>query len=55
MSKLLKVVGMDPSLRNWGLAVGYLNTVTHKITIDTISVINPVISNSKQVRQNSIY
>ena len=50
---LLKVVGMDPSLRNWGVACGLLDTDTLALTIKTVDVIQPVLPKGKQVRQNS--
>lgn len=52
-SKLIKVVGQDPSLRNWGLAVGYYDLETKKLTIDEVDIVNPVLPTGKQVRQNS--
>lgn len=51
--RLLKVIGQDPSLRNWGLAVGSYDTGTKKLTIDYISLTNPELPKGKQVRQNS--
>ena len=51
---LIRVVGQDPSLRNWGLSVGVYDTTTKKLTIDSVSVINPILSTGKQVRQNSL-
>lgn len=51
--KLIKVVGQDPSLRNWGLAVGYLNLETKKLTVEFVDITNPVLPTGKQVRQNS--
>lgn len=51
--KTIRVVGQDPSLRNWGLAVGTLNLETGSIQIDRLSLICPVFSTGKQVRQNS--
>lgn len=50
----LKVVGFDPSLRNWGVAVGWYDTVTRRIQIDQLDVIQPVLPTGKQVRQNSL-
>lgn len=52
-SKLIRVVGQDPSLRNWGLAVGYLDLETKKLEIDYVDLTNPVLPTGKQVRQNS--
>lgn len=51
--RLIKVVGQDPSLRNWGLAVGYLNLETKKLTVDFLDITNPELPKGKQVRQNS--
>jgi Holliday junction resolvasome RuvABC endonuclease subunit len=51
--KVIKVVGQDPSLRNWGLAVGTLDLETKKLTIEYVELTNPVLPTGKQVRQNS--
>lgn len=51
---LIPVVGMDPSLRNWGLAVGDYDTVSKKLSLTKVSVIQPVLPTGKQVRQNSL-
>lgn len=53
-SLTIKVVGQDPSLRNWGLAIGEYNLSTNKVTIHKVSVINPVLITGKQTRQNSL-
>lgn len=53
-SKVIKVVGQDPSLRNWGLAVGSLNLETKKLTIEYVALTNPELPKGKQVRQNSL-
>lgn len=53
MTKVIKVVGQDPSLRNWGVAVGTLNLETKKLTIEYVDLTNPVLPTGKQVRQNS--
>jgi hypothetical protein len=50
----LSVCGFDPSLRNWGVAVGIYDTETNKLVITSIDVIQPVLSKAKQVRQNSL-
>lgn len=52
-TKTIKVVGQDPSLRNWGLAVGTLDLETKKLSIDFLDLTNPELSKGKQVRQNS--
>ena len=51
--RLIKVVGQDPSLRNWGLAIGSLDLDTKKLTIEYLNLTNPVLLKGKQVRQNS--
>jgi Holliday junction resolvasome RuvABC endonuclease subunit len=51
--RTIKVVGQDPSLRNWGLAVGTLNLETKKLTIELLDLTNPVLPTGKAVRQNS--
>lgn len=53
-NKTLKFVGLDPSLRNWGLAIGAYDTETKQLTIQRLDVLNPVLSTGKQVRQNSL-
>lgn len=53
-SRPLKVVGLDPSLRNWGLAVGTYDTETKQLLIQRLDVLNPVLPTGKQVRQNSL-
>lgn len=50
----IKVIGQDPSLRNWGLATGTLNIKSNKLHINHIDLINPTIPTGKQVRQNSM-
>ena len=52
--RVIRVVGMDPSLRNWGLAIGHYNLATGNLRIEEIGLINPVLSTGKQVRQNSL-
>lgn len=51
----IRVVGFDPSLRNWGIAKGVLlhgkNPWLH---LEEVSVINPELPTGKQVRQNSL-
>lgn len=51
--KVIKVVGQDPSLRNWGLAVGSLDLETKQLTVQYVQLTNPVLPTGKQVRQNS--
>lgn len=50
-----KVVGFDPSLRNWGIAQGIIvPEPSPSLHIVHLDVINPVLPKSKQVRQNSL-
>lgn len=49
----LRIVGMDPSLRHWGIASGILE-VDQTFTAKTIQVIEPVLPTGKQTRQNSL-
>lgn len=51
--KEIRVVGFDPSLRNWGYAIGTLVLDNMQLTIDTLGVIQPTKLEGKQVRQNS--
>lgn len=50
----LRLVGQDPSLRNWGLSTGTYDTTTRLLTIDHVDVVRPVLSTNKRVRQNSL-
>mgnify|MGYP005611262131 FL=1 len=54
MARKLRVVGMDPSLRNWGLSIGTLDLDTKQVVIDEVAVVNPTLPKGKQVRQNSL-
>lgn len=54
MGTKIRVVGMDPSLRNWGIAEGTLDLDTKQVLIHKVHVINPVLPQGKQVRQNSL-
>lgn len=47
------MLGMDPSLNNWGLASGFFDLETRKLSITHLDVINPEFSSGKTVRQNS--
>lgn len=48
-----KVVGFDPSMRNWGIAEGFY-IPGKKIQLLELSLINPVLPTGKTVRQNSL-
>lgn len=50
----IKVVGQDPSLRNWGISIGEFDTETKKLSVNMLSVISPILQKGKQVRQNSL-
>lgn len=49
----LKILGMDPSMNNWGLAGALLDPITLALQPKGVDVIQPVLSKSKQVRVNS--
>ena len=49
----IPVLGMDPSLRNWGLAFGELDLDTGELSTPRLSIIQPKDLQGKQVRQNS--
>ncbi len=40
MSQKLKIVGLDPSLRNWGIAVGSASLDTGELTIHTLDTVH---------------
>lgn len=50
---IIPVLGMDPSLLHWGLAEADLDLGTGYLTTPTLTVLEPVEINSKQVRVNS--
>lgn len=54
-TKGIPVVGLDPSLRNWGIAQALLYPgTTQPIQVHAVDVIQPVLPKGKQVRQNSL-
>jgi len=53
-TRQIKVVGQDPSLRNWGLAVGLYDLDSRTLKITQLGLTCPVLSKGKQVRQNSL-
>jgi len=53
MSRGIPVLGMDPSMSNWGLAWGIYDPSDQTLSIKTVDVIKPVTLTGKQVRQNS--
>lgn len=40
MSRKLKVIGLDPSYRNWGIAIGSASLTTGDLTIHTLDTIH---------------
>lgn len=50
---VMRVVGFDPSLNNWGIASGVLVPSTLELTVEKLDVIRPVFDDGKQVRNNS--
>ena len=54
MTDPIKVVGIDPSLRNWGLAEGLYDLETGELRIKHVEVVRPDLPDGKQVRQNSL-
>lgn len=51
ITRRIPVVGLDPSMNNWGFARGTLGP--EGLVLESIGVIQPVVSTNKQVRQNS--
>lgn len=50
----MRVLGLDPSLRNFGFAIGEVDVVTHKLTITDIDLCETEKgSNGKTIRVNS--
>lgn len=49
----LNVLGMDPSMNNWGIAAGNLITETSQLTIAHLACTRIAEAKGKQVRQNS--
>lgn len=53
MSRKLTLLGMDPSFRNWGIALGELDLDTGEVRILELATIQTEKSKNKQVRTNS--
>lgn len=49
----ITVLGMDPSLRNWGLVLGNLDLDTGSFDIKAMQLVQPENLKGKQVRNNS--
>lgn len=50
----LKLVGLDPSLTHWGIAIGSYDPGSNDLKIDHLDTICPVLFKGKQVRQNNV-
>lgn len=50
---LIKVLGMDPALLNWGLAEATLSLETGVLDVPHLTLVQPKDLEGKQVRQNS--
>lgn len=50
----ISVCGFDPSMRNWGIAIGEYNVASSDIVINNLDLIQPVLPTGKQTRQNSL-
>lgn len=54
-TKGLKVVGFDPSLRNWGIAIGeFFPKDNNKLIVNFLDIVQPDLPTGKQIRQNSL-
>ena len=49
----IPVLGMDPSLRNWGLAEGILDLETGTLDHLVLTLVETEVDDAKQVRKNS--
>ena len=52
-SDAIVVVGMDPSLRNWGLSKATYYPITGELEVTVLDIVNPSVPDGKQVRNNS--
>lgn len=53
MSEIIKVAGLDPSLRNTGIALAQFDLATSEWSVDKVDIVQTVPQKSKTVRQNS--
>ena len=54
-NKRIKVVGFDPSLRNWGVAIASVEPGNpESLYLEEVALINPTLPKGKQTRQNSL-
>lgn len=49
----MRLIGFDPSLRNWGVAESAYDPSTDQLTVHSLSVIQPALPTGKRVRRNS--
>lgn len=54
MGQSIKIVGLDPSLRNWGIAIGTYDLETKEVKISAVNTSCPVLPDTKQTRVNSL-
>lgn len=53
MKHKLKIVAMDPSMSNWGLAIGYYNLKDGSLEIPYLEVVKPDKFKDLKIRKNS--
>lgn len=49
----MNVLGLDPSLRNWGVAAGEYEPDSGMLRMDYVDLIRPAVPTGKSIRQNS--
>ncbi len=49
----IKIIGIDPSLRNFGIAIGVYDSETKKFDVIDLKLVSTSPSNEKRVRKNS--
>lgn len=49
----IKLIGMDPSMSNWGIAIAYLDLDTMDLEVKDLILIKPDKSSKLKIRQNS--
>jgi Holliday junction resolvasome RuvABC endonuclease subunit len=53
VDKIVNVLGLDPSMSNFGMAIGFINVSTNTLTMDRLSLQKTVPAKVKSVRKNS--
>ena len=51
--KKIKIIGIDPSLRNFGIAIGTIDTDSNDFDVHDLKLVSTESSNEKRVRKNS--